>query len=107
MAVLGRHYVELPTRTLAVGKGLAVLFDYTLDGTMNKVINKIVDFFNWRKNSKNVFWVAIPLFVIAMSCQLFVAVAQAKYQHDYVYTYIVLGGLALLAIGLYHPLKYG
>lgn len=70
------------------------------------VINKIKDFFNWKKFPANVFYLAIPLALIGFSCEFMIAYLHWKNNGDMVYAYIVFAGMILLGIGLWPIRKF-
>lgn len=64
-------------------------------------IQKIKDFFNWKKNPQNVFYLAIPLFLVGFGSHVAVAYLEWSQNGDPVYAYIMVGALALFAFGLW------
>ena len=69
------------------------------------MINAIRDFFNWRKNPGNVFWIVIPLALFGFMTMLGVAILAIKLDGDWACLWIWLGAVALLCVGLYHPIR--
>lgn len=69
----------------------------------------IVDFVNkltgWRDHPESIFITAAPLATLAFACVFATAYLQYKVNGDMVYTYILIGGLVLLALGLYPVYK--
>jgi uncharacterized membrane protein YqgA involved in biofilm formation len=62
--------------------------------------------FNWKKYPASVFYFALPLFVFGMTLCGFRAYLEWIYNHDIVYTFIMLGGIGLLIMGLWPIRKF-
>lgn len=71
-----------------------------------EIKNAIKDFFNWKKNPKNVFFLALPLFAFGMIVKITEAILQIRQHNDWVYLYTIVGVSILGALGLYHPMRY-
>lgn len=68
-----------------------------------RLADKIGTFTGWRDNPASVFILALPLFLIAIFLMGMVAYLEYRFHGDSVYAWIMLGGLVLLALGLYPP----
>lgn len=65
-----------------------------------KLVKELKDMFNWKKYPANVFYLAIPLFLVAAVLMLLAAILHYKLNGDIGYLIIWLAGMALLVIGL-------
>lgn len=57
--------------------------------------------FNWKKYPADVFFLMVPLASMGLILTGHVAILQWRINHDHVYAWIWLGGIALLAFGLW------
>lgn len=65
-----------------------------------KLVQELKDMFNWKKYPANVFYLAIPLFLVASLFMLLAAILHIKLNGDIGYLIIWLAGMVLLGIGL-------
>lgn len=61
------------------------------------------NFFNWKENPGNVFYLAIPIAFLGFILTFHVAYLHIKL--DYVYLYEWIAGIVILAIALIPPLR--
>lgn len=69
------------------------------------VVNFVNKLTGWRDHPESIFITAVPLATLAFSCVFATAYLQYKINGDMVYTYILIGGLVLLSLGLYPVYK--
>lgn len=69
-------------------------------------VNKIGQFFNWKKNPNNIFYIAIPLFIICFTSQIMVAYLHWKQSGNLYYALIILVALGILGTGLWPIRKF-
>lgn len=72
---------------------------------INKIVNVINRLTGWLDHPESIFITAAPLATLAFACVFATAYLQYKVNGDMVYTYILIGGLVLLALGLYPVYK--
>lgn len=75
---------------------------YFMKDMIVNIINKLT---GWRDHPESIFITAAPLATLAFACVFATAYLQHKVNGDTVYTYILIGGLVLLALGLYPVYK--
>jgi len=68
-------------------------------------MNDLKEIFNWKKNPANVFYTAMPLFLLGMSMMGLVAYYHWKTDGDYWYAVIMGMALLVLVIALM-PLRH-